>query len=80
MYPSQLTYDVSESDKLYKKTMMYCGERWTEFKTNLAKNYVHIKVKGGKPRPDPCRKYSYLDEETWKEFCRIRTTPEALVS
>ncbi|KAI9112507.1 hypothetical protein K1719_016430 [Acacia pycnantha] len=46
MHALQLTYDVPESDKLYKKTMMYCCECWREFKIDLTNKYVHIKVKG----------------------------------
>lgn len=76
----QLTYDVPQSDVLYNKTMTYCAERWRKFKTNLANNYVHIEVKEGEPRPTPCSKYTFLDDATWQEFVRIRTTPEALVS
>lgn len=60
--------------------MTYCDERWRKFKTDLANKYVHIEVNDGEPHPNPCEKYPYIDEHTWQEFIRIRTTPEALVS
>ena len=80
MHTLELTYDVPQHDILYKKTMTYCCECWRKFKIDLANKYVLIKVKNGEPHPNPCSKYSYPDEKTWQEFCRIRTTPKVLVS
>ena len=80
MHALQLTYNVSQSDILYKKTLTYSYECWRKFKTSLAKNYIHNEVEDGEPRPTPCHKYSFIDEATWEEFVRLRTTPKALVS
>lgn len=77
---SQLTYDVPPSQVLKDKLLSYCAERWTAFKTSLTKRFVHVEVAEGKNPPNPCSEYTFLDEDTWKEFYRMRTTPEALVS
>ena len=60
--------------------LTYCAERWTAFKTSLSKRFIHVQVEEGESRPNPCNEYPYLDDATWKEFYRIKTTPEALVS
>ena len=76
----QLTCTVPDNQTLKNKTLSYCADRWRKFKTNLCNNYVHAEVKAGQPRPNPCTKYEYLDENTWEQFVQMRTTPEALVS
>ena len=77
---SQLTYDVPPSEVLKHKMLSYCAERWTAFKTSLCKRFIHVDVEEGVSRPNPCNEYTFLDEATWKEFYRMKTTPETLVS
>ena len=45
--------------------------RVSQFKTNLTSFYVYEKYKG---IMSPCERYG-IDEETWKEFVKIREDP-----
>lgn len=45
------------------------GKQWRDFKGKLTKNYF----REGK---DPCEKYSFITEDTWKTFKQRRETAE----
>ena len=71
----RLTYVVLDNEMLKNKTLSYCADRWRKFKTNVSNNYVYVKVKDNQPRPNPCTKYTYINENIWQQFVQIRTTP-----
>ena len=60
-----------------KEWIKYAGERWRGFKTQLTDQYIK---KPKKDLPPAHIKYSYIKDETWKEFLKTRDTPEFKVS
>lgn len=60
-----------------KEWIKYAGERWRGFKTQLTDRYIHHPIEND---PPPYVKYNFITEDAWKEFLKIRDTPEFKVS
>ncbi|KAL8128019.1 hypothetical protein AgCh_014812 [Apium graveolens] len=56
-------------DSRKKNVLERAGKQWRDFKGKLTKNYF----REGK---DPCEKYSFITEDTWKTFKQRRETAE----
>ncbi|KAL8107464.1 hypothetical protein AgCh_024030 [Apium graveolens] len=56
-------------DSQKKNVLERAGKQWRDFKGKLTKNYF----REGK---DPCEKYSFITEDTWKTFKQRRETAE----
>nr|XP_043636784.1 uncharacterized protein LOC122607800 [Erigeron canadensis] len=55
-----------------KSTLKIANTSWRNFKKNL----IRIYVRTGKT---PFSKYKFIKEETWREFCRLKSTREFMV-
>ncbi|KAL9680545.1 hypothetical protein QQ045_018426 [Rhodiola kirilowii] len=56
---------IFEGCELHKKhEMKVAGSIWKNFKSRLAREYIH----GDKATEDPLVEYKYLDKDTWKMF------------
>ncbi|XP_028789646.1 uncharacterized protein LOC114745651 [Neltuma alba] len=66
------TYDVPPTREMKKHWLQQVRERWKDFKTMLTRVYI----RGAKKNEDPCLKYSFLDQETWRKFVESRQDPE----
>ncbi|XP_074382333.1 uncharacterized protein LOC141724202 [Apium graveolens] len=63
----KIRWNLDDSRK--KNVLERAGKQWRDFKGKLTKNYF----REGK---DPCEKYNFITEDTWKTFKQRRETPE----
>ncbi|KAJ9546896.1 hypothetical protein OSB04_019439 [Centaurea solstitialis] len=60
-----------EDEKYKVPALKVASTSWKNFKMSLITNYLEEGL-------NPCSDYPYLDEETWKQFCVMKTIDEFL--
>jgi len=66
----QLTFDIPNVATLKQKCLSLVVEKFRGFKTKLTSRYVF----GSKKNENPLLKYTWIDEDTWRQFLELRTS------
>jgi len=66
----QLTFDIPNVATLKQKCLSLVAEKFRCFKTKLMSRYVF----GHKKNENPLLKYTWIDEDTWRQFLELRTS------
>jgi len=66
----QLTFDIPNVSTLKQKCLSSVTEKFCGFKTKLMSRYVF----GHKKNENPLLKYTWIDEDTWRQFLELRTS------
>ena len=66
----QLTFDIPNVATLKQKCLSSVAEKVCGFKTKLTSRYVF----GHKKNENPLLKYTWIDEDTWRQFLELRTS------
>jgi len=66
----QLTFDISNVATLKQKFLSSVAEKFRGFKTKLTSRYVF----GYKKNENSLLKYTWIDEDTWRQFLELRTS------
>ena len=66
----QLTFDIPNVPTLRQKCLSSVAEKFRGSKTKLTSRYVF----GHKKNENPFLKYTWIDEDTWRQFLKLRTS------
>jgi len=66
----QLTFDIPNVATLKQICLSSVAEKFRGFKTTLTSRYVF----GSKKNENPLLKYTWIDEDTWRQFLELRTS------
>jgi len=66
----QITFDIPNVPTLKQKCLSSVAEKFRGFKTKLTSRYVF----GHKKNENPLLKYTWIDEDTWRQFLELRTS------
>jgi len=66
----QLTFDIPNVATLKQNCLSSVAEKFRGFKTKLTSRYVF----GHKKNENPLFKYTWIDEDTWRQFLELRTS------
>jgi len=65
----QLTFDIPNEATLKQKCLSSVADKFRGFKTKLMSRYVF----GSKKNENQLLKYTWIDEDTWRQFLEFRT-------
>ena len=65
----QLTFDIPNVTTLKQKCLSSVADKFRCFNTKLTSRYVF----GHKNNENPLLKYTWVDEDTWRQFLELRT-------
>jgi len=66
----QLTFDISNVSTLKQNCLSSVAEKFRGFKTKLTSRYVF----GHKKNENLLLKYTWIDEDTWRQFLELKTS------
>jgi len=66
----QLTFDIPNVATLKQKCLSSVAKKFRGFKTKLTSRYVF----GHKKNENSLLKYTWIDEDTWRQFLKLRTS------